>query len=266
MPTANINGTTIAYRERGQGAPLVLLHGFPHDSTLWDEQLDALSATHRVIAPDLRGFGQSGSGAAFTIESLADDVHRLLESIGALPCVLGGLSMGGYVALAFSKKYPAALSGLVLVDTQSAGDTPEARQQREQSMQLAQSSGSRAIAQQMLPKMLTPRTIAEQPDLARQVTTMMENCPPQTIVNAQAAMRDRPDRTADLPSIACPTLIIVGDGDKITPPAVAQKMREAIPNARLAVIADAAHLSPLERPEEVNEALREFLMTCLAKP
>src|SRR4051794_15232486 len=117
MPTQTVNGVTLSYEERGKGLPLVLLHGFPLDGRVWDEQLADLSARCRVVAPDLRGFGRSRSETPFTIESLADDVHALLTAIGALPCVLGGLSMGGYVSLAYAKKYPADLRGLVPVDT-----------------------------------------------------------------------------------------------------------------------------------------------------
>src|SRR2546423_4475950 len=124
--TQSDNGTTLSYQERGQSARnVVLLHGFPLDSRMWEAQLAALGnatgagGAYRVIAPDLRGFGQSKSDTPFTIESLADDIHALLSAVGALPTVLVGLSMGGYVALAYAKKYPADLRGVVLVDTKA---------------------------------------------------------------------------------------------------------------------------------------------------
>src|SRR4051794_16879198 len=113
MATRNVNGVTFAYSESGQGNALVLLHGFPLDRRLWEDQVVNLSADCRVIAPDQRGFGDTRSDAPFTIESLADDLHMLLDEVG-LPCVLGGLSMGGYVALAFARKCPTDLIGLVL--------------------------------------------------------------------------------------------------------------------------------------------------------
>src|SRR5688572_5793193 len=119
MPERNVNGTTIAYEEKGQDTPLVLLHGFPLDSRIWKEQVASLSDRFRVITPDLRGFGRSKSNEPFTMESLADDVHALLADIGALPAILGGLSMGGYVALAYAKKYPTDLLGLMLIDTKA---------------------------------------------------------------------------------------------------------------------------------------------------
>ena len=131
MPQRSVSGTTLDYEEQGTGMPLVLLHGFPLDSRIWREQLAALSDRFHVIAPDLRGFGQSKSSDTFTMESLADDVHALLADLQALPCILGGLSMGGYVALAYAKKYPTDLRGLVLIDTKAEGDTAEGKAGRE---------------------------------------------------------------------------------------------------------------------------------------
>src|SRR5215218_4015337 len=131
MPQRSVNGTTLNYLEQGTGTPLVLLHGFPLDSRIWREQIAALSDRFRVIAPDLRGFGQSKSDDAFTMQSLADDVHALLADRGALPAILGGLSMGGYVALAYAKKYPSDLRGLALIDTKAEADTPEGKQGRQ---------------------------------------------------------------------------------------------------------------------------------------
>src|ERR1043165_1650122 len=131
MPSQNVNGATIHYDEAGQGTPLVLLHGFPLDNRVWTQQRTALADRFRVITPDLRGFGKSPSIAPFTMESLADDVHALLQAIGALPCIIGGLSMGGYVCLEFVRKHPASVKGLMLIDTRAEGDSPEGKQGRE---------------------------------------------------------------------------------------------------------------------------------------
>src|SRR6266542_306071 len=146
MPTKSINGATIPYQERGRGVPVVLVHGFPLDSGMWEAQLDALSDRYRVIAPDLRGFGQSISTEPFTIASQADDVHALLKELGALPCVLAGLSMGGYIALAFSRKYASDLRALTLIDTRSEGDTPQGKENRNKMIQLVRDNGSKAVA------------------------------------------------------------------------------------------------------------------------
>src|SRR5690348_16224827 len=116
MAERSINGTTLSYREHGSGLPVVLLHGFPLDGRIWKSQIGNLSKQYRVIAPDLRGFGQSKSNTPFTMKSLAQDICYLLRAIDATPCVLGGLSMGGYVALAFAKEYQSDLRGLMLID------------------------------------------------------------------------------------------------------------------------------------------------------
>jgi pimeloyl-ACP methyl ester carboxylesterase len=259
MPTQNINGTTLSYSERGAGPALVLLHGFPLDSRVWEAQVADLSNRFHVITPDLRGFGQSKSDTPFTMESMADDVHGLLQKVGALPAVLGGLSMGGYIALAYVKKYPTDLRGLVLVDTKAEGDTPEGKQGRTKMIDLVRQKGAPAVAEQMMPKMLAADTASRRPDVARTLRSIMEACPPRTIEHALVALRDRADHSADLPSVPVPTLIIVGDADAITPPAAAQGMHKAIPNSKLVTIRGAGHMTPMEQPAQVNQAVRQFM-------
>ncbi len=259
MPTRNIHGQELYYEERGRGPALALLHGFPLDGRMWEQQLASLSDRYRVIVPDLPGFGRSRLEAAFTIESLADDVHELLKALEALPSALAGLSMGGYVALAYVKKYPTDLRALALVDTKAEADSPQAREGRQKMIELVRTSGPRAVADAMQPKMLSPDTISHRPQQVRALREMMENCPDATIENALAAMRDRRDFTNVLPSITVPTLIVVGESDAITPPEVAQAMGRAIPSSEVVVIRGAGHMSPLEQPEQVSAALRSFL-------
>lgn len=244
----------------GPGPALVLLHGFPLDRRVWDAQRADLAARCRVITPDLRGFGASHDDRPFTIESLADDVHALLRQIDALPCILCGLSMGGYVALAFARKYAGDLAGLVLMDTRAEGDTPEGKQGRQKMIELARSpGGGKAVSDQMMPRLL--RTGAEQhaPDVVRRLRAITESCPPLTIEHALAAMRDRPDQRDLLPQLRLPVLILMGEADVITPPAVGEQMHAAIPNSTFHVIANAGHMPLMEQPQEVNEALRSFL-------
>jgi 3-oxoadipate enol-lactonase len=259
MPQQTVNGTTLNYEERGTGKPLVLLHGFPLDSRIWREQVAALSNRFRVIAPDLRGFGQSKSNEPFTMEALAGDVHALLAKLNALPAVLGGLSMGGYVALAYAKKYPTDLLGLVLIDTKAEGDTAEGKAGREKMIELARSQGTKTVADQMMPKMLAPDADTSRPQVKRELDQVMNAQTPLTIEHALSAMRDRPDFVAHLPSIATPTLVIVGEHDAITPPAGAEKMSKAIPKSTYFVVRGAGHMSPMEQPQQVNDALRRFL-------
>jgi pimeloyl-ACP methyl ester carboxylesterase len=248
----------LSYTEKGNGEALVLLHGFPLDRRMWENQIAELSSDRRVIAPDLRGFGQSGSEEAFTIESLAADVHRLLAEINAVPCVLAGLSMGGYVALAYIAKYASDLRGLVLVDTKAEGDNPPQLEGRAKMIELVRREGSKAVAQQMLPKLVAEDVPHTRPAIARALREMMEPCPPKTVEHALVAMRDRPDRSSQLPAIRVPALIIVGDADAITPVAVAESMQKQIPNATLVVVRGAGHMSPMEQPAQVNQAIRRF--------
>jgi len=267
MATRNqaVSGTTFSYDDRGgagNGVPVALLHGFPLDARMWEAQLQALSdAGYHAIAPDLRGFGQSKSDSAFTIESLADDAHALLGAIRAIPCVLVGLSMGGYVALAYVKKYPADLRALVLIDTKAEADTTDGKAARDKMIDLVRKDGAKAVADQMMPRMLAKDAAAQRPQAAQALRRIMENCPPKTIEHALAAMRDRPDRSGELASTKVPTLVIVGESDAITPPDVAETMARRIPSAHLVTIRGAGHMSPMEQPEQVNRALKAFLQS-----
>lgn len=257
MPHLTIQGSTFHYLEQGTGPALVLLHGFPLDARMWRHQISGLSDAYRVIAPDLRGFGQSRSGDSFTMDSLAADVRAILKQLGALPCVLGGLSMGGYVTLAYAKMCPTDLKAIILMDTKAEADTPEAREGRKKMIQSVHSAGSPGVADAMLPKLLA--LAYQNSPLAGEVRQMAEQCPPGTLVNALGALRDRPDRTDDLASIAESVLVIVGDQDAITPPQIAREMHGRIPNAQLEIIPNAGHMSPMENPDAVNAAIRKFL-------
>jgi pimeloyl-ACP methyl ester carboxylesterase len=250
---------TLSYAEKGKGEPVVLLHGFPLDRRMWEAQIAEFSARRRVIAPDLPGFGQSKSEEPFTIASLADDVHQFLSDINAVPCILAGLSMGGYVALAYMRKYASGVRGLILVDTKAEGDNPQQKEGRAKMVELARKEGSKAIADQMLPKLVAEDVPKTRPAIARSLRAMMEACPPRTIEHALVAMRDRPDQTPHLESIAAPTLIVVGDADAITPVTVAEAMQRRIPNSTMAVIRGAGHMSPVEQPAQVNHAMGQFL-------
>ena len=251
--------SSLTFTDEGQGLPLVLLHGFPLDKHMWDAQVAELSAHWRVIAPDLRGFGQSRNQGPFSIADLADDVHITLSQLAALPCVLAGLSMGGYVALAFARKYLRDLRGLILVDTKAEGDTPQQREGRAKMIDLVQREGAKAVADEMVPKLVAEDVPKTRPAIAAAVRKMAELCPPQTIEHALAAMRDRPDQSPHLSSITVPTLILVGDADVLTPPPVAQKMQQSIPKSELVVIKGSGHMSTMEQPAQVNQAISRFM-------
>ena len=258
MSYRTINNVLTSYQEAGSGTPLVLLHGFPLDRRIFEDQIAVLAKNNRVILPDLPGFGQSKSDNPFTIASLADHVHELLASMDALPCTLGGLSMGGYVALAFAKKYPQDLNAFILIDTRAEGDTPEGKAGREKMIELVRKEGSKAIADQMMPKMFSEATLKANGEPVKKLRDIMEHCPAKTIEHALAAMRDREDYVGFLSSIAAPTLIIVGEQDVITPPKMAQAMHEKILNSILVQIPGAGHVATMERPDEVIAAIEHF--------
>lgn len=259
MATTTISGATMYYVEKGRGTPIVLLHGFPLDGRMWAGQIESLLASHRVIAPDFRGFGQSPPSGPFTMEALADDVHALAQHLKATPFVLAGLSMGGYVALAYARKYAADLRGLILLDTKAEADTAEGREGRGKMIQLVREKGSAAVGDAMQPRLLPPDAIKSRPRVVKRLREMTDGTPAITIENALVAMRDRPDQTEMLGAIAAPTLVITGDADAITPPAMCEAMQRKIPKSQLVIIKGAGHMTTMEQPEQVNAAMAGFL-------
>ncbi len=256
------NGFEMAYDDTGGNRiALLLIHGFPLDRALWHAQTRELGNVARVIAPDLRGFGESGMPSGdVTVDTFSNDLCGLLDSLKIKNAVVAGLSMGGYIALAFYRKFPDRVRGLILANTKAGADSPEAKKGRDDNAALAREKGASAIAERMLPKMLTPKTAAERADLTRAVNTMMARQSVGGLVGALKAIRDRPDSTPTLSTITVPTLIITGAEDTLIPPKESELMRDAISGSRLVAIPSAAHLSNYEQPEAFNQAVRKFLM------
>ena len=255
-------GRTVAltHREQGRGIPLVLLHGYPHDATLWEPQVETLSAHARVLAPDLRGFGATrpGPGGA-TVDDYAADVRALLDSLSIPRAVVCGLSLGGYVALAFAANHPEALQGLVLVSTRPGADTAAAKDAREAGAKKALAEGTPALSEAMVPKMLSPATAARSPNLVEKVRAMMARQPKEGVAQALRAMASRPDRTPMLSSIRAPTLVVHGAADTLIPPVEAEGMATAIRGSGLVIVPDAAHLPNLEAPALFDREIQAFL-------
>lgn len=256
---ATINGITLAYSDTGSGLPIVFLHAFPLNRTMWAEQESALSSRHRVITVDLRGHGESDAPLwHYTLDQAADDVRGLLDHLSIPQALFVGLSMGGYILFAFYRRYPDRVKGLVLADTRAQADQPEGKTGRFQMAQIAYKQGPPAIANLMIPKLLSPATMQTRPEIVRRVRTMIEGNQMSGIVGDLMAMAERPDSVPLLKQIACPARIIVGELDQATPPADATLMAEQIPDARLAVIPNAAHLTSLEQPEEFTKIVAAF--------
>ncbi|HEX9077587.1 MAG TPA: alpha/beta fold hydrolase [Anaerolineae bacterium] len=256
-----INGFEMTYDDTGAvGTPLLLIHGFPLDRTLWLAQTHSLADVARVIAPDLRGCGESGMpSGTVTMDTYAEDLNALLDSLGVQRAIIGGLSMGGYIAFAFFRKYPQRVRGLVLADTRAQPDSAEGKKGRDENIALVREKGAGAIADKMLPKMLTPETAQARPEVANAVRDLMARQPVKGIVAQLSALRDRPDSTSTLPRINVPTLVVVGAQDTLTPPKDSEMMRDAIQGARLVMIPGAAHLSNYEQPQAFDRAVREFI-------
>ncbi|MDX6272132.1 MAG: hypothetical protein QOD28_3355 [Acidobacteriota bacterium] len=260
MSVARVRGIELAYEVSGAGSPIVLLHGFPFNRTLWREQAEALRDRHHIITVDLRGHGETtATRDPATMEAMADDVAALLDELHITRVALGGLSMGGYVALAFYRLFPERVSALVLADTRAQADTDEARLAREETAARGLGEGMHTISDAMLPKLFAPATHAERPEIVARVREMILNTNPQGAASALRGMAVRRDQTELLGEINCPTLILVGSLDQITPHADAERMNRGIRNSRLEVIAGAGHVSNLERPLEFNRALENFL-------
>jgi len=255
-----INGVQISYTDQGSGLPVLFVHGYPLSKEMWEPQVKELSSAFRVITVDLRGHGESAAPLWFyTMEMFADDIRGLLDHLSIPKAVLAGFSMGGYVVFAFYRKYRDRVKGLILADTRPQPDSPEGKQGRFKTAQTAQKDGAGAIADSMIPKLLSPASVQGRQDLVGAVRQIITQTPIVGIAGDLMAMAERPDSVPLLSEIACPTLILVGEHDGLTPPADGRLMAERIEKARLEIIPDAGHLSNLENPQAFNTAVHRFM-------
>ena len=248
------------YLEAGTGWPVVLLHAFPLSAQMWRPQLDRVPDGWRFIAPELSDLPPAGGrhDSSRTIDDYARAVNILLDELRIDTAVIGGLSMGGYVAFAMFRQEPERFSGVVLADTRPQADTPEGQAAREQMRHVLAREGVRAVADQMLPRLLSPHALQDD-DLAGTVRALIEGVPEPAVDAALCALMTRPDSSSSLPRMSCPALVLVGEEDAITPPDVAAAMQLQLPRSTLTVIAGAGHLSNLEAPDEFSKALEDFL-------
>jgi 3-oxoadipate enol-lactonase len=253
------DGLEIAYDEAGSGVPLLLVHGWPHDRTLWAGQLSGLSTSARCIAPDLRGFGGSTVRGPYSIDQFADDLAALLAVLGIASAVVCGLSMGGYIAFSLLRRHRALVRALVLADTRATADTTETRENRMRLITLVQERGVEALAAVQVERMVGRSTHERQPELVETVRRMMASTPPEGAIGGQHAMAERVDSTALLATIDVPTLVVGGVEDVFTPPGELSALAAAIVGSRLELLARSGHVCPLERPAAFNHVMSEFL-------
>jgi 3-oxoadipate enol-lactonase len=258
--SALVNGSRIHYQDVGEGLPVLLVHGFPLDHTIWRAQARTLAAHYRFILPDLRGFGGSETPVGlYTMEQHADDLASLLDHLQIEQVVLGGLSMGGYVAFAFYRKYARRVRALILSDTRAAADSPEGRARRQTSASQVEIEGTATLVEGMLPRMVSQQTLETKPQVMKRLQKIMLGVSQQGAASAQRGMAARLDATALLTAITVPALVLVGDNDRLTTPEEMSGLARAILQARFVIIPGAGHLPPMENPRAFNRALREFL-------
>jgi 3-oxoadipate enol-lactonase len=256
------SGGMMSYRELGEGPgdPVVLLHAFPVNGRMFEPQMEALSAGRRVVAPDYPGFGRSPrTPAQPDVRYYAEGVRRLLDRLGIERVVLGGVSMGGYVAFGCLRLFPEKVSGLILADTRPEPDSEEMRGNRKNMARRVAEEGVEVLIELQMERLLARDTLENDAAVVEKVRAMILESTPNGVVAALGAMRDRPDSTSLLAEIDVPTLVIGGEEDEISSPEVMGAMAEKIPNSRHVTLARAGHLSNLEAPEGFNKALEEFL-------
>lgn len=251
----------LAVDVRGEGLPVLFVHGFPFDRTVWRHQLATLSRVRR-IAPNFRGVGDSGAppGAdGYSLTRYADDLVAVLDAVGVRQAVLCGLSMGGYVVFELLRRHPERVKALILADTKPEPDSAEAKRGREELTQVAQGEGQDAVIERLLPRLLAAATQATQPEVAGQVREMAHRWSVPGLVGALRTLRDRPDSTDTLRGVRVPTLVLVGSEDQIAPPDTARAMAQLIPGAHCHVVPAAGHIAPLEQPLATSRVVADFL-------
>ncbi|KDN18903.1 alpha/beta fold hydrolase [Amycolatopsis rifamycinica] len=259
---------TLAYDDLGAGRPVLLVHGHPFDRSMWRPQAEHLTRSgYRVITPDLRGYGASPSQDTRTgLDVFARDLVNLADHLGLERFVLGGLSMGGQIAMQLVRDHPARVRALLLADTFAGLDTPQARQARYDTADRITEEGMERYAEELLPKMISKQTRASRPDVEAHVRRMMRNAPKEGAAAALRGRAERPDYTKSLADVGVPTLVVVGGEDEFTPVGDAELIHRMTKGSTLVVIEGAGHLPNLERETEFNEALSTFLTSSGATP
>lgn len=264
MPRVTVNGINIDYTDTGgSGTPALLIHAFPLNAQMWEPQIESLGDRFRLIVPDLKGFGSSDAPddpAAYSMDAYADEVAAVVDHAGVDKAVVVGLSLGGYIGLAFLRKHRERVRALVLADTRAEADTPEGAAKRTSQQQQVRAESTSGLIDALANALLGGATREKKPDVVERAKHLMDN-PAAGFIGALEAMKQRPDSTDLLTSITVPTLVIVGENDTVTPPELSRKVHEHVGGSRLVVIPEAGHLSNLEAPEAFNGALGEFLAT-----
>lgn len=260
MREVRVGGVQLAYREWGSGLPVVLLHGFPLSSEIWAEVAERLQPDFRLLAPDLRGHGSSDAPQGpYTMDALAEDVVGFADALHLERFVLGGHSMGGYVAFRVAARCPERLAGLVFVATRAEADTEEGKARRAAAVERISKEGGRVFLQDFLPNLVSEGTRTSRPEVLRRLWDMAARVPDHVLVACLEGMMHRPDSRELLGRLGGPALVVAGEADAVVPVESARAMAQALPQAQLVVVAGAGHVPSLEAPEATAAALHRFL-------
>ncbi|MFH8974422.1 alpha/beta fold hydrolase [Streptomyces sp. NPDC017890] len=263
MNFTTARGATIDYDDSGPsaGLPILLIHGHPFNRTLWAPQVTALTAAgHRVVTPDLRGYGRSDvTPGKVLLADFADDLAELLDRLGVERAVVGGVSMGGQIAMELQLRHPERVRALVLSDTSAPAETPEGKEFRNRLADRLLAEGMDGYAHEVIDKMLAAYNVTAMPDVAARVLEMMCATDPRGAAAALRGRAERPDYRDVLAAVRAPVLVVVGADDVYTPVAEAESLHRLAPHSTLAVIEKAGHLPGAEQPERFNAVLLEFL-------
>lgn len=251
-----VNQIKIYYEDRGKGMPVVLLHGYPLDHTIWNRVASRLESKARIIAPDLRGHGLSEAPqGVYTMHQMASDVAALLDNLQIQQAVLVGHSMGGYISLAFAQAFPDRLLGLGMVSSQAAADNPERKAARYETARTVEAEGVGVVAESM------PARLTSQPELIESLRRLILKMKPEGVIGDLQGIAERAEMSAWISRLCVPVAVIAGGADALVPLASAQDMAERFPNCQLTVIPQAGHMPMLEAPEEVANALESLIAT-----
>ena len=253
MKKIKLNGIELAYERRGKGMPLVLIHGYPLDHSIWNETISQLENDFDLILPDVRGFGESSTvDAPYTLSDIANDLAALLDSLGVERTTLAGHSMGGYIALAFAKAFPERVTGLALVSSQTASDTPERKEGRYKTAADVSQKGVQIVADGMTDKLTPNQSVRDviRPLIAKQSVA--------GVTGALKAMAEREDLTSFLASFGQPLVLIHGDADELIPVERAREIKSLVPSAHLVELRGGGHMPMMEMPVETATALKKL--------
>jgi 3-oxoadipate enol-lactonase len=263
-----VNNLTVSYNDEGpEEAPVIIfIHGFPFNMCMWEKQVNALKDNYRVIAYDVRGHGKSEAGSgAFSIELFASDLMGLMDKLELDKAIVCGLSMGGYIALNAIQKHPDRFDALVLCDTQCTADTPEGKEKRMKTIESIKENGVEGYANESINHLFAPETYTNKQKEIAAVREMIVNTSIESLCKTLDALASRNETCGKLQDIKAPVLIMVGNEDRITPPAVSRLMDAKIENSAMFTIVHAGHVSSMENPEAFNEQLKKFLQKVTKK-